>query len=151
MAAQTAQPCRATRHRAQRVGQARRDKEDAEHRQQVGKRCRVLEGMCAVGVEEAAAVRAEQLDDLLRSRRSLRDRLPGALHGLHGVVGLEVLDDALRDQEQRADDRERQQHPERRAHHVDPEVADRVLVLLREAPDKAIATAMPTAAETKLW
>ena len=31
---------------------------------------------------------------------------------------------------------DRQQHPERRAHHVDPEVADRVLLLLRDAADE---------------
>ena len=64
-------------HRSERVGEARRDGEDAEHRQEVRQRRRVLERVRAVGVEEAAAVGAELLDDLLRRHRPLRDRLLG--------------------------------------------------------------------------
>ena len=55
---------------------------------------------------------------------------------VHGVVRLQVLHHALRHQEQRADDGDRQQDPERRAHQIDPEVADRVLFLLRDAADE---------------
>ena len=54
----------------------------------------------------------------------LGDRLRGALdrHRVGGAV--QVLDDALRDEEQRADDRDRQQDVEEAAREVDPEVAE---------------------------
>ena len=105
--------------------------------------------MRAVGVEEAAAVGAELLDDLLRGHRSLRDRLRGdrihhrlaagvnrrlaigadvldllRLHQLYRVVGPQVLHHALRDQHQRAHNAERQQHPQAGADQVHPEIAD---------------------------
>ena len=116
---------------------------------QIGERSWILERMSAVGVEEAAAVGAEFLDDLLRGHRTLRDGLRGdrvhhrlavgvhrglavgahvlhllRLNQLHRVVGLQVLHHALRDQHQRADNAERQQHPQAAADHVHPEVAD---------------------------
>ena len=53
-------------HAAVRVRQRRRNAEDEQHLDHVGDRRRVLERMRAVGVEEAAAVGAELLDDFLR-------------------------------------------------------------------------------------
>ena len=52
------------------------------------------------------------------------------------VVRPEVLDDALRHQHQRADDADRQQDPEQAAHQVDPEIAERVFLLLRDAANE---------------
>ena len=51
----------------------------------------------------------------------------------------------------RADDRDRQQHVERRAHEVLPEVAEPGLALRRAMMPRmsAMATAMPIAADTK--
>ena len=49
----------------------------------------------------------------------------------------------------RGDDRERQQHPQRAAGEVDPEVADRAAVAAAKPRTSATATAMPTAADTK--
>ena len=133
----------------------------AEHLDQVGQRRRILERMRAVGVEEAAAVGAEFLDDLLRGHRALRDGLRGdrvhhrlaagidrrlavGVHMLHllrldqlrRVVGLQVLHHALRHQHQRADDAERQQHPQAAANHVHPEVADGLHLPARDAANE---------------
>ena len=109
--------------------------------------------MRAVGVEEAAAVGPELLDDLLRRHRALGNRLFAedarlwlAVCARRGdclriddrdlVVRLQILYDALRHEEKGADDRDRQQHPKRGAHHVDPEVPDRLLLTLRDAANE---------------
>ena len=62
-------------HLAEGVGQPGRDQEDQDHLQEVGEGGRVLERVGGVGIEESAAVGPELLDGLLRSNRSLRDRL----------------------------------------------------------------------------
>ena len=113
------------------------------------------------------------LDGFLGSDRSLRDHLVGdcvhhrlavgtdtvcrrdPLHllrfdQLHRVVRSEVLHHALRHQQQRADDAERQQHPE-----LDRVRSTQKLPMVsfsRRAMPRmnAMASAMPTAAETKL-
>ena len=78
MAAKTAQPCLGEPvMRAEGDGEAGGDEEDGEHLQEVRERRGVLEGMRAVGVEEAAAVGAEHLDGFLRGDRALRDGLRG--------------------------------------------------------------------------
>src|SRR2546426_10814124 len=64
-----------TSHAAESVSQARTDSENCEHLEQVGERRRVLERMGAVGVEEAAAVCTQFLNDFLRSDGALRDGL----------------------------------------------------------------------------
>ena len=51
---------------------------------------------------------------------------------LRGVVRLEILRHALPDQEQSAQNANRHQHPERRARHVHPEVAEGVLFAPRD-------------------
>ena len=61
---------------------------------------RVLVGMRRVGVEEAAAVGAEDLDRFLRGDRALRDRLLGAFERRRIDIGAEILRHALPDVEQ---------------------------------------------------
>ena len=76
----------------------------------------ILERVGGVDVEEAAAVGAELLDRLLRGDRAARELGDGAAEGLQH---------ALRDEQDRADDRDRQQDVEGRPHEVLPEVAQR--------------------------
>ena len=148
-------------HSAQRVSKACRDREDRKHLQEVTKWRRILERMGAVGVEESAAVRAQHLDRFLRSNRTLGDGLVG--HGIHhrlairpnhrfavgsrlldllrldqfrGVIRLEVLHDSLRNQEQGIDDAGRQQYPQGGTGHVDPEIADGLFFLARDAANE---------------
>ena len=125
--AKIAQPWRCVAdHAAEHVGQRRADRRRSPHLDQVGDRVRVLERMGGVGVEEAAAIGAELLDRYLRGDRALRDRLLGAFERRRVDVGAEVLRHALPDQAQRDDDRQRQQHVERAARQIDPEIADRL-------------------------
>jgi hypothetical protein len=134
---------------AQRAG----NQEDRQHLQEVHQRRRVLEGVCRVGVEEAAAVGAKHLDRLLRSNRTHRQGLrrveAGSVTGVallvlqrlavgvelgivvcrdlqrrHFLVGSEVLDHALTGQEQREKQRQRQQNPDGGAEQVCPRIAD---------------------------
>ena len=80
--------------------------------------------MGGVGIEEAAAIGAEHLDGDLGGHRTDRNRLLGALKRRGFDVGAKRLRHALPDQKQRVDDADRQQHVERRARHIDPEIAD---------------------------
>ena len=78
IAAQTAQPCCLVfHHAAQVVGQPAANREDGEHLEEIGKRRRILERMCGVGVHVTTAVRAEHFDRDLRSDRTLHDSLFG--------------------------------------------------------------------------
>ena len=101
-------------------GQRRRDREDQQQLDEVREPGRVLERMRGVDVEEAAAVGAELLDDLLRGDRA----------------GAQRLDDALRDEDQADDDRDRQQHVDERLDEVAVEVADRPARARGERPDE---------------
>jgi hypothetical protein len=65
----------AAHHLPERVGEPDRDAEDEGERQEVGEARRVLERVGTVGVEEAAAVRPQLLDDLLRGDGAARDDL----------------------------------------------------------------------------
>ena len=89
--------------------------------------------MRAVGVEEAAAIRAKHLDRFLRGDRSLRDGLRRAFQRLHIGIGMEVLRYALPHEEQRGQQTERQQNIERAPRQVHPEVADAVYRPARKA------------------
>ena len=115
-----------------------RDREDREHLDEVGERRRVLERVRGVGVEEAAAVRAQFLD-----RSPARRQGPGAMTcaAPSSVVDLgrrvEVLHDALGDEDERADDADRQQDVENAAREVDPEVAELARRTARQAADEA--------------
>ncbi len=92
--------------------------------------------MRGIGVEEAAAVRAQLLDGLLRGHRPLRNRLSRPFNRGRLRVAIPVLDDALRGEQQGGNERDRQQEVDGRAGHVDPEVADRRLALPRKAADE---------------
>ena len=81
--------------------------------------------MSGVGVEEAAAVGAELLDDLLARDRSDRDRLLRALEGRRVDRAGERLRHSESDKRERADDRDREEDVKRDAGQVDPEVPDR--------------------------
>jgi hypothetical protein len=102
-------------HAPVRVGQRRRDAEDQEQLQQVREGRRVLERVAGVDVEEAAAVRAELLDGLLRGDWTARQVVDRAAQGLQH---------ALRHEHDRADDRDRQQDIEAGADEVLPQVAE---------------------------
>ena len=112
-------------HPAEGVGQRGRDQQDEEHLEEVAERRRVLVGDGRVGVEEAAAVGAELLDRDLRGRRALarasawRLRAWSRRHRRRGSAARP----ARRGTSAR-DDRDRQQHVERAARQIDPEVAD---------------------------
>jgi hypothetical protein len=67
------------------------------------------------------------------------------------VVRPQILDDTLRDERKRSDDAERQQDPQRAADQIDPEIAEGILLFLEIPGMNAIASAMPVAAELKLW
>ena len=144
---------RRAHHLAQRHAQPGRNQEDRNHLQQIAQRRRVLERMRRVRIEEPAAVGPQHLDRLLRGHRPLRDRLRRhhrrhrfaicacrgyrlRLHQRRRVVGLEVLHHALRHQRQRIHQADRQQHPQRSARQVHPEVAQRLRLAPRDAADE---------------
>ena len=103
--------------------------------------------MCAIGIEEAPTVRAKLLDNFLRGHRALRDglfrnrvhdrlairthsRFSIRAHSLHLlwlnhrclVVGSKILHHPLRNEYQSSHNAEWQQHPQRTADEVNPEV-----------------------------
>src|SRR5215469_13845554 len=109
--------------------------------------------MRTVGVEEAAAVGSELLNDFLRGHWALSNGLLGdGVHhwlavgidrwfaiGTHVwnllrfdqrrlVVGPQILHDALRDQNYSCNYADGQQHPQCRPHQVDPKVANGFLL-----------------------
>ena len=151
MAAQTAQPCfcepvmrPSVYVRPAGIG------EDQQKLQEIRERRGIFKRVRAVGVEESSSVCAEFLDGFLRGDRPLRDHLvgdglrggfpvgAGGLHGLRidelgGVVGLEVLDHALRHENQGDQQRRRQQHPEKAPRYIDPEIADGFRFAARDA------------------
>ena len=119
------------------------------HLDKIGKRRGILERMRGVGVEEAAAVRPQLLDRDLGRRGALGNGLRLAFQGSRRRVLFEVLNHALRAEEQGADERERQQDIYRAANHVDPEVADGILLAARESAHQCDGHSHPAAADTK--
>ena len=81
----------------------------SDHLDEVGQRRRVLERVGGVGVQEAAAVVAELLDDLLGGDRADGDRLLGALERGRGWRAVQGLGHALPDEEDGDDHRDRQE------------------------------------------
>ena len=79
--------------------------------------------MRGVHVEEAAAVGPEQLDRNLRRNGPGGDELLPALKRGRGNARVEILDHTLPEHDQRPDDAQRQQHVQRDAHEIGPEVA----------------------------
>ena len=99
------------------------DGEQSDHLQPVGEGGRVLERMCRVDAEEAAAVRAKLLDGDLRGRRAERQQLLLTFHTVERQIGGEALRHPLPHQHQRQDQRHWQQHVEAETHQILPEVA----------------------------
>ena len=64
------------------------------------------------------------------------DRLLGAFERRRIDIGAQILRHALPDEEQADDDRDRQQHVERAARQIDPEIADRLGLAPREAANE---------------
>ena len=124
-------------HAAEDVGQRRTDGEDRHHLDQVDERIRVLERMGRIGIEEAAAVRAQHLDRELRRDRPDGDRLLGAFQRRRIDVGRQGLRNAACDIDQRQHHAERQKHVEGCAGHVGPEVADALRRCAREAANES--------------
>ena len=92
--------------------------------------------MRGIGVEEAAAIGAEHLDRDLRGDRPDRDGLLGAFERRRLDIGAERLRHALPHQEQRVRHADRQQHIERAAGDIDPEIADGLGGRARKAADE---------------
>ena len=142
-------------HTPQIPGQRARDREDREHLQEIGQWRRILEGVCSVGIDIAAAIGAEHLDRDLRSHRALHDGLRvhdlvdhdrfavgtvddlavriGLLDGsgirlqrLGHRVRLEVLDHALRDKHHGEHQTDWHEQVIGDARDIDPEIADRL-------------------------
>ena len=123
-------------HAAEGVGQRRADHQDGPHLHEIGQAGGILEGMRRIDVEEAAAIGAQHLDRFLRSHRPLRDQLLDAFQA-HGLgVGAQILRHALPHQEQRHQDGHGQQHIERAAGEIDPEIAHRLGGAPRKAADQ---------------
>ena len=104
--------------------QRARDDQDVERLEEAGQRRGVLKRMRGVHVEEAAAVGPEQLDRNLRSDGPGGDELLPALKRGRGNARVEILDHTLPEHDQRPDDAQRQQHVQRNAHEIGPEIAD---------------------------
>src|SRR5216683_528993 len=117
--------------------------------------------MRAIGIHEPATVRSQHLDGFLGSDRSLCDDLLAErfhhwlafrsqhwlairrdfrdllrLNKLRRGVGLEILNHALRDQQQSINDASRQQYPERCTRGVYPEISQSLLFFSRDPADK---------------
>ena len=120
-------------HAAKSKHRGRRNQQQGPDLEKIGPGVRVLERMGGVGVEEAAPVGAELLDDLLARDRPDRDGLLRALErGCVDGTG-QRLRHAESDEDERADDRDRQEDVKRNPRQVDPEVPDRRRRRAREA------------------
>src|ERR1700733_10232543 len=93
--------------------------------------------MGAVGIEEAATVSPQVLDELERGHGSLSDDLNSALQCVGLRVRRQVERYALPDQNQAAHDGHRQKNPKQSADEIHPEVAQGRRMLPREASDKS--------------
>ena len=105
--------------------------------------------MGGIGVEEAAAVGAEFLDRLLARHRP-EGGLLGAFERRHVDGAVKRLRHAERNERERDDDRERQQHVKRDAGQIDPEIADGPGRGRANPRTSANAMRRPVAAERKL-
>ena len=124
-------------HAAEGVGQGRADHKDQRHLEDIGEGARVFEGVGGIGVEKTAAVAAQELDRFLRRHGPERDRLLGAFEG-DGVRRVrQGLGNPHRGQNNRADQRQRQEHVEEGAGLIDPEIADLLTAVTGETPNQS--------------
>lgn len=136
-------------HPAEGPRQREGDDQDQEDLKEVGEPVGVLEGVGRVGVEVAAAVRAQLLDGLLGGHCAAVPLLRAA-HELPDLVDAgEVLDRAAGHQQQRADHGDRQQDPYDPRTRSDQKLPSSPVRERAKPRTRATATAMPTAAETK--
>jgi hypothetical protein len=92
MMAKIAQPCRSfPTILPKNIGQRRADREDQYHLNEIGERIRVLIRMRRIGVEEAAPIRAHHFDDFLAGHLSLGDHLLAAFERRYLGIGVQVL------------------------------------------------------------
>ena len=122
-------------HPAIHPDQRGREDQDHEDNEEVREAVRILERVRGVDVKEAAAVAPEVLDRLHRRDGTLSDRLRNAADSVHRGVVREVLQHALRNEDQRGDERHRQQHVEDRAGNVGVEVAEVLAAATGDAAD----------------
>ena len=92
--------------------------------------------MGGVGVEEAAAVVAQLLDEFLRGDRAVGDRLLRAFEGGDRLGRVPRLRHTLPDQHEGSDEGDRQQDVQHAAGQVDPVVADRGRAAPRETAEQ---------------
>jgi hypothetical protein len=105
--------------------------------------------MSPIRVKETSAIRSEILDDLQRGYWTLRYDLLRTFDGSDDGIVVEVHRDALRDQQQCADQCSGQQDPEKGTRQINPEVAS-VSESCRARPRmKATPTANPAAPAKK--
>jgi len=145
------------------IGEAGGDKKDGQHLEEIRKRRWIFKGMSSVGIREAAAIGPQHLDGHLRGHGPLRDRLGvnffifhdglalRVFHLLTGgvlfddlnsvrlnhfrrIIGFEILNHSLGDQEDGVEQTDRQKQIEIRPHHVHPEVADGLGGMAGNAP-----------------
>ena len=104
------------------------------HGDQIGQRRRVFKRVGGIGVEEAAAIRADLFDGFLAGYGSKRQGLFGAFKRRDVEMLGQGLGHALQDERQGHDQRERQEDVERHPHHVAPEIAQSLAPVRRESP-----------------
>ena len=122
-----------------------------EHLEEVRQPVRVLERHRRVGVVEAAAVHREVLDRLEQRDRPAGDRLGRTLERRRGRVTVERLRHALRDEDDRQHERERQRGRRRASGRSRPRSCRaRSPIAVRSPRQTAARTAIPTAAETNI-
>ena len=121
---------------AERVRQARAEREDRQHLDHIRDVARVFERVRGVGVKETAAVGAKHLDRHLRSDRTQRNDLLGALDSRRGDRSGQRLGNAERNQHQRVNDADRQQDVEGDLGQIGPEIADPLGLAPGEAADQ---------------
>ena len=124
-------------HLAERARQRERDHQDQVDLEPVREPVRVLEGVPRVGVEDAATVGAQHLDDLLRGGGTGVERTGAARDGVdRRQVARKLLRNTHGDQHGRGDDGDRQQQPQVQPRQVHPEVAETVGPGAHEATDQ---------------
>ncbi len=123
-------------HDAEGVARGRRNDHQGQDLQHIGQRRRVFERVRRIGVEEAAPIGAEHLDRFLRRDGADGDRLVQALQRMGGDVGGEGLHHTRQAQRDGENQRQRQQDVKIGADHIDPEIADAVGGLARQAANE---------------
>ena len=137
-------------HPAEHIGERGADRENQHDLNEIRERVGILIRMRRIGVEEAAAVGAHHFDDFLAGHLPLGDQLLAPFERRCFGIGVQVLRHTLPDKKETDHNRDRQKHIENGAGHIDPEIPDRLAERRAKPRMRAMASAMPVAAETKL-